>query len=97
MKQTRAEMAKIMLDYAEGCVLRCRKTLLLSECDVESTRAGNTRWAKENPMDGVGGFSQNPYDIGHSEMMLRLHKQDAEKAEQLWAFAKETFLGMIPG
>ena len=97
MKQTRAEMAQIMLNYAEEVVTRCRHFLSKAECDLAAAKAGHEEWDKQNPMDGVGSFSGNPYDVGHAECELRLQKQETAKAEQLLAFAKETFLGMIPG
>lgn len=97
MKQTRAEMAKFMLNYAEEVVTRCRHFLSKAECDLAATKAGYEEWKRMNPMDGVGSFSGNPYDVSRAESELRLVKQETEKAEQLWEFAKETFLGMIPG
>ncbi len=57
-----------------------------------AAEAGYKAWDDANTMDGVGGISVNPYDVGSAKVRLQDARKRLEHLTATYEFAIETFV-----
>ena len=62
-------------------------------CALSATKAGRAEWLKHNPDDGVGGFSQCPYDTNHAERVAKSTAEEAELRQAAYDLAYDQLRG----
>jgi hypothetical protein len=54
--------------------------------------AGASAWDKANPEDGVGGMSQNPYNVSHAQRQEARTSQKVAEVKAALDYAVDTFI-----
>ena len=94
-----SECAQRILDWAIREAIKATTDYQQSRCNEESRQSASKLWKEFNPEDGVGSFSQNPYEREKDYNIKRIEKdaETAKNAHEVLEFAKKKICNLIDG
>lgn len=88
--------AQWIIDLLRLEVARTEKLHLEARASYAGTEAASSVWMSHNSEDGIGGISQNPYNVPQARERAQKAALQADQARQAYDFAVDTFLSKRP-
>jgi hypothetical protein len=85
-----AECAEQVMKWVDENVIHVHHKTYKAKLDEESRQRNERTWERDNPEDGVGSFSTNPYrSTGHEKQNIEILKKQLQDALDIQEFVRQ--------
>ncbi len=96
-KMTSSEKTKYIISICTEQINYLTREYINYASKFSASQAEHEAWENNNPKNGIGGFSQNPYNPGINKKYMDNYKRQLDCAKEVLEFANNIFLDMIEG